>query len=335
MATQALHARPYQGEDDLARMLDLVRAGAVDGARHTYYQVGDVLWRMYQHPLEAFDPRAQLVLWEDDAGALVAFADLDVTARAMTLQLHPALSAAPDAADALDAMLAWAERQMAPLPDGAEPPRMHPHLRVDALADDTLYVAALQRRGYARGETSLLVFQRPLAAPAPELPEGWAIRSMAELTAPEDVARRVELHREVWAPSRVTLEAYQRLRQAAGYRADLDLVAVSPEGELGAYCICWADAANRSGEFEPVGARPAYRRLGLARAVLLEGCRRLWASGATLAIVYTGAADHPPKFNAEAARRLYLSAGFTIVNEMMSWHLTRWPGAGELSPLVG
>jgi ribosomal protein S18 acetylase RimI-like enzyme len=324
----------YRDESDLARILDLVRAGAVDGARHTYYQVGDVLWRMYQHPLEAFDPRTRLVLWEDGAGALAAYADLDVTARAMTLQLHPALREAPGAADALDAMLAWAERQTTPPPDDGAMPWMYPYLQVDALEDDTLYLAALERRGYAREDTALLVFQRPLAEPEPArpLPPGWAIRSMAELSAPDELARRVELHRAVWAPSRVTLEAYQRLRQAAGYRPDLDLVAVGPDGAFGAYCICWADDANRSGEFEPVGAHPAYRQLGLARAVLLEGCRRLAAGGATRAIVYTGAADSPPKFNAEAARRLYLSAGFTIVNYLVTYRLTRGPGAGALSP---
>jgi mycothiol synthase len=337
MAGQTLTPRRYRDDTDLARILDLTRAGAVDGARSTYYQVGDVLWRMYQHPLDVWDPREHLVLWEDDAGALAAFAELDVTARALLLQLHHALRAAPGAADALDAMLAWAERQTTPTPDEGEMPWMYPYLQLEALEDDALYVAALERRGYAREERALLVFQRPLEAtePAAALPEGWAIRSMAELTAPADLARRVELHREVWAPSRVTLEAYQRLRQAAGYRPDLDLVAVSPEGEFGAYCICWADDANRSGEFEPVGARPAYRRLGLARAVLLEGCRRLRAGGATLAIVYTGAADNPPKFAAEPARRLYLSAGFTIVNHLVTWRLTRGPGAGELSPPLG
>jgi ribosomal protein S18 acetylase RimI-like enzyme len=337
MAPRTLTPRWYRDEADLARMLDLVRAGAAEGGRRTYYQVGDVLWRLYQHPLEAFDPRARLVLWEDDAGALAAFADLDVTARAMTLQLHPALHAAPGAADALDTMIAWAERQTSPPPEGGELPWMYPFLELEALADDALYAAALERRGYAREDASLLVFHRPLADPVPAaaLPVGWAIRSMAELSAPEDLAQRVELHREVWAPSRVTLEAYQRLRQAVGYRPDLDLVAVSPDGELGAYCICWADDANRSGEFEPVGARPAFRRLGLARAVLLEGCRRLRAGGAALAIVYTGAADNPPKFNAEAARHLYLSAGFIIVNELVNWRLTRGPGAGAPLPPLG
>jgi mycothiol synthase len=331
MTLRTLTPRPYRDDTDLARILDLVRAGAADGARRTFYQVGDVLWRMYQHLLDDFDPRERLVLWEDAAGALLAFADLDVDLGIMSLQLHPALRAAPDAPAMLDAILSWAESQPVDmdLPEGAVP-ITYPSFQMEALEDDALYLPVLARRGYVREARSLLVFERPLTAPEPvaALPEGWTIRSMAELTAPADLEQRVALHREVWAPSRVTLESYQRLRQAEGYRPDLDLVAVSREGRFGAYCILWADDANRSGEFEPVGAHPEFRRLGLTRAVLLEGCRRLRAGGATLAIVYTGATDQLFRFNAEAARRLYLDAGFTIVNYLATWRLTRWPPAG-------
>jgi ribosomal protein S18 acetylase RimI-like enzyme len=35
------------------------------------------------------------------------------------------------------------------------------------------------------------------------------------------------------------------------------------------------------GQIEPLGVHPDYQRLGLGRAVLLEGLRRLQASGAT------------------------------------------------------
>ena len=62
---------------------------------------------------------------------------------------------------------------------------------------------------------------------------------------------------------------------------------------------------NRTGEFEPVGTRPAFRRQGLGKAVIAEGLRRLKARGATDAIVYT------PHSNGSAVA-LYESAGFRI-----------------------
>ncbi|HEV2404889.1 MAG TPA: GNAT family N-acetyltransferase, partial [Ktedonobacterales bacterium] len=119
--------------------------------------------------------------------------------------------------------------------------------------------------------------------------------------------RRVDTHREVYHPSRVTLEAYRRLRRAPYYRPDLDLVAVSPEGEFAAYCICWYDPATRVGEFEPVGTRAAYRRRGLGKALMFEGQRRLRALGAHTAIVLTNGDNIP-------AIPLYQSAGFRIVD---------------------
>jgi ribosomal protein S18 acetylase RimI-like enzyme len=116
---------------------------------------------------------------------------------------------------------------------------------------------------------------------------------------------RVATHREVWHPSRVTLEAYQRLRVTPGYTPELDLVAVTPDGTFASYCICWLDPVNRTGEFEPVGTRPAFRQQGLGKAVIAEGLRRLKAHGATDAIVYT------PHYNGSAVA-LYESAGFRI-----------------------
>jgi ribosomal protein S18 acetylase RimI-like enzyme len=140
--------------------------------------------------------------------------------------------------------------------------------------------------------------------PTLALPEGWTVRNVG---GEEEWQRRVDAHREVYHPSRVTLEAYRRLRRAPYYRPDLDLVAVSPDGEFAAYCICWYDPATHIGEFEPVGTRAAYRRRGLGKALMFEGQRRLRALGARTAIVYTNGDNIP-------AIPLYQSAGFRIVD---------------------
>jgi mycothiol synthase len=148
-------------------------------------------------------------------------------------------------------------------------------------------------------------FHRSLSEPIPAAtpPPGVTVRHVG---AEDEWAERVATHREVWHPSKVTLEAYRRLRASPGYIPALDLVAATPDGTFASYCICWLDPVNRTGEFEPVGTRPAFRRQGLGGAVIGEGLRRLKAHGASEAIVYT------PHSNA-AAVALYESAGFRIV----------------------
>jgi mycothiol synthase len=76
------------------------------------------------------------------------------------------------------------------------------------------------------------------------------------------------------------------------------------------YCVCWPDASNRVGLFEPVGTRPAAARRGFGRAVVLEAFRRLREKDMRTAIVGTGTVNRP-------ATALYASAGFDIVLDRM------------------
>ncbi|MEO7000222.1 MAG: GNAT family N-acetyltransferase [Ktedonobacterales bacterium] len=300
--------RPFRDTADLEALLALTRDAAAPGTPGVYYRVGDIIWQMFQWPPTVFVAQEHIALWEDASGALLGFLWFDTAFGEVTIQLHPRLRAASDASRRLDALLAWAESLIADAAADDTPQQ----IVVETLDDDTLLIAAFEPRGYTRGEAHAVLYRRDLPAtlPASTLPPGWTIRHVADQAEFEP---RVTLHQEVWRPSRVTLEAYRRLRQAPVYRPELDLVAVAPDGALGAYSICWYDAQNRSGEFEPVGTHPNYRQLGLGKAVVLAGCHRLRALGAQTATVGTGKAD---TLNSTAAARynLYTSAGFNIVN---------------------
>src|SRR5207248_840451 len=107
--------------------------------------------------------------------------------------------------------------------------------------------------------------------PVPVPPPGYALR---HVRGEADLERRVAVHRDAFAPSRMTVAKHRAVMGAPTYRPELDLVAVAPDGSFAAYCIAWFDAANRLGVFEPVGCHSAHRRLGLATAVMREGLRR-------------------------------------------------------------
>lgn len=194
---------------------------------------------------------------------------------------HPAHAAAVGAA-----ALAWGEAHALGLPVvGAERPAWW----VSARADDTERLAVLEAAGFRPAPWTACRYERALAdpAPAPGRPDGFALRALG---GPAEVPAYVDAHRAAFGSQYMTAAWRERILRAPGYAPDLDLVAVAPDGRVAAFAVLWlgpAAAGRREGQFEPVGTRPEFRRRGLARALLLEGMRRLRAAGATHALVET------------------------------------------------
>jgi ribosomal protein S18 acetylase RimI-like enzyme len=194
----------------------------------------------------------------------------------------------PDSPELLHEVLAWAHAT-----------------ETDALDPNSDAIAALERTGYERvadGEPFMVYLARRLdELPQPACPEGFELRTVGE----GDVESRVEAHRSAFHPSRVTVESYRNVMRTWPYRADLDSIAVAPDGRVAAYCLVWLDDENRAGELEPVGTHADFRRRGLAAAVCAFALQRLREEGGELAVVYArgDAAYATPK-------QLYESLGF-------------------------
>lgn len=256
---------------------------------HAFLHVGDVAWMRYQHSGREDEWRVRL--WQRE-GRDVAWAWLrlpDSTAFACVL---------PRVRESLvDEVLGWADAGV-----------------FEVQSTDGVTRSALERRGYrlGAGQRVLAVHHRVLAGePEVEPPEGFRLRTVG----PADLAARVELHRIVWMPSRVTEESYRNVRAAWPYRADLDCVVEAPDGRLVSYCLAWLDPDNRAGEFEPVGTHPDFRRLGLGSAVCRFALRRLEDEGATQAVVYA-IADDPEN---RGPKRLYESVGFVETSRFLRY----------------
>jgi ribosomal protein S18 acetylase RimI-like enzyme len=176
-----------------------------------------------------------------------------------------------------------------------------------AFEDDEEVQAALLRNGFAEdGDAKLtrrgallhfLVRDLADAPELPELPEGLLFRTMEDA----DFAERVAIHRDVWAPSRVTESSFANVQASWPYRASLDCVVEAPDGRIAAYCDIWPDDENGVGELEPVGVREEFRRRGLGTAVCTFALRRWHEEGGRQAIVYC---------ENDAACGLYESIGF-------------------------
>ena len=153
-----------------------------------------------------------------------------------------------------------------------------------AFEDDEDARSILARHGFATPGDVMHFYVRDVAErpETPALPEGFRERTVEEA----DLSERVAVHRDVWAPSRVTESSYASVRAAWPYRASLDCVIEAPDGRFAAYALLWPDDANRVGELEPVGVRAEFRRRGLGAAVCTAALARWYDEGGRQAIVY-------------------------------------------------
>lgn len=178
-------------------------------------------------------------------------------------------------------------------------------LTVWAQERDKLRKVVLMDRGYRLGEEVEYQRRRVMEAPISEasIPEGYVIRPLGGI---EEVPMRSWASWRAFHPDDNVRNYdgwrwYLNIQKAPLYRRDLDLVAISPEGEVASFCTIWYDDFSRMGYFEPVGTVGVHRRKGLGKAVLLEGLKRLWNLGAELACVSS---------YSEPAHALYSSVGF-------------------------
>jgi ribosomal protein S18 acetylase RimI-like enzyme len=287
-----------------------------------YWHVGELAFGFFMIDCH-LDPQKHIRLWHDGDG-LVAYAMLGDDAY-FDWQVLPQCEGKGIEAEAL----AWAEGLLAEL-RASDAERWKGPMMVGTRQDNAERIAFLEQHGFHRGEYVEVNMLRsleealpqealpqealpPEALPPLALPGGFHVRSLAGDAA--EISDHAAAHREVWRPwtvGDVTDEQYARFMRMPGYDRELDVVAVAPDGAIAAYVNGWLDTVNKIGDFGPVGAREAYRRKGLTRAVLLECMRRMKAHGMDRVCVSTGEPN-------AAARGLYESVGFRIVNRYVEY----------------
>jgi ribosomal protein S18 acetylase RimI-like enzyme len=242
------------------------------GARAPWH-VGDVTWGLRQH--EGREAEWTFRVWRD-GGRVVAWSWLKSDRGILEHDVHP------DYEHLLDEILDEPDARFAA-----------------AFEDDEARRAVLARHGFARPGPELNVNARDVPEPPQQapLPDGFRLRTVEA----DDLAERVAVHRDVWAPSRVTESSYSTVMDSWPYRSSLDCVVEAPDGRFAAYVLVWPDDENRVGLFEPVGTREEFRRHGLGAAVCTFALRRLHEEGMRQAIVLC---ETPP------ACALYESVGF-------------------------
>ncbi len=295
-------ARPYRDEEDYWAIRQFLRDVYLLNSRTEHsWQVARLDWWRWHGIMNLGHGTLEtgVFLWESPSGQLIAvlnregpgqaFFQVDPRRRSENLEIE---------------MLSVAESHLSTL----SPSSGRRGIAVCAHDTDELRTGLLGRRGYARQpDWQEVQRSRDLAqpVPAPSVPHGYILRPMH--ADDEDSARRSWASWRAFHSDEPTENYrpggwYTNVRRAPLYRRDLDLVAEAPSGEIAAFATLWYDDVTRSGYFEPVGSVPEHRKRGLAKALLLEGMRRIRDMGAIVATAGGGGASNPE------AEGLYASA---------------------------
>ena len=295
--------RNYSNNSDLQTMADLVRKFPSENIH-----VVDLPYRLSSW---SFDYPENVRLWTDEKNQLLAWAILQTPFWKIDYAYNPEFHHMVH-----PQILRWADEQAHKIVGTSSG---HPSWFVPVIASQTDRIHDLEKAGFTSqanvGEHSWsqVLMEHSMQIPANiNLPEGFYIHPLNGMS---EVDAYVEIHRAVFESKNMTTEWRQRTLQRPEYISDIDLVAVAPNGQLAAFCICWLARdtnGNISGQIEPLGVLADFRKLGLGRAILVEGLQRL--SAKSVQHIYVQTDNYR-----DAAFKLYESTDFHVKHDILMY----------------
>ena len=276
--------RKYRDNEDYWRIRPFLREiFLLNGRREVTWQVAE--WDYWRWPeVESWGGgpiESCFLIWEMPDGQIVAVVNGRGPGDAH-FQVHPAFHTPPLEAEMLDA----AEAHLAKTNENGQQ-------TLDVWIDGGNVVRRdmLQRRGYARSDEVLHKHRISLSEPIRDvsIPDGFTLRPLGDV---DELPARSWFSWKAFQPDepeenyeKLGWEWYLDIQRCPLYRRDLDLVTIAPNGDIASFTTVWFDDVTRSAYFEPVGTYTPYQRRGLAKAVMVEGLRRVKRLGATMAFV--------------------------------------------------
>lgn len=268
----AVQFRAYQPTEVFSEDYRLVRAFLLETGRKDY-SFGRWDW-MTTHPMLVSEALGRIGLWLED-GRLVAIATYDSvpsTAFCVIRPGHESLTA--EVFGYATQVVAEGPEHGVMIPDGDR--------LLQSVAAEAGFIATTQKEADA-------MYCDP--APTYSLPEGFSITSMEDtfdLRRYDQALYKGFGHEEKDGPFEHTQERAafnERAMRRPNVDLSLKVAVLAPNGDFVSYCGMWYDPAVDFAIVEPVATDPAYRRMGLGRAAVLEGVRRCMAQGARRAFV--------------------------------------------------
>ena len=294
-----MRLKRYSGPDDLYRAQDALMQWTREAGDCNYLHKGDVGHQLF-NTCYGYDKDEVFRYWLDDAGEVIAFALLAPHWEFFNLQVAPGLRGSAEHV----ALFEFCERETLRLArlfnTGLK------DLYVDAFDCDPAYIAFVEARGFGRDKHGITLTRHGLEElPRAELPPGFRFH---EVTA-ADMEPLIDLHNHTFA-DKWSAASYTKVFNAP--HMEYEWVVVAPDGRYAAFVNLWIDSVNRTLLFEPVGTHSGFRRLGLAKALMVYALRRMRAEQG-IERAYVG---HEPADKNPASGALYAAVGFQPLFEI-------------------
>ncbi|NEQ55337.1 MAG: GNAT family N-acetyltransferase [Leptolyngbya sp. SIO3F4] len=307
---------------DLPKVVDLLSACETVDQLDTNHSLTELERGFDNHPPNTIRNH---YLWETPDGQPIGYAIYGIRDQPETRQAYPSVKVHPDYREGdLEAeILTWCEQEIHSLrPDAI--------LWANARADRPHYTSLYESLGYQpvrwfhRMSRSLIT-----SISKPKLPAGFTTRTCQ---GEADVEPWVDMFNQTfidhWEFHPCPVENRHHQIQRPTYQADLDWIAIAPEGTFAAFCDGRifpernARTGRKEGWITGLGTRRGFRRQGLGRAMLLLGLHQLKQAGMEIALLGVDSE------NPNQAQKLYESVGFETVQTSVAY--TKKFGVAEL-----
>ncbi len=296
-----IHYRPYQRSLDLLSIGQLLRgAYAISPNYNTYSFARFDIWAQRRISDEVLlNDRAwqtDFRLWETSDGMLAGAVFFESDRDAV-------LIGHPDWPELIEPMLDYAEARY--VEKGSTEPLM-----IEAMESNTARCDRLKSRGYELYSGHFIHRHKVLDPNVIEpvnLPPDYTIKLLTR----GDLPQYLQAVFAVFGRSG-TVESDPFLTQAPSYVPELDLMVMSDQHEVAAFCTVWVDPVNHYAEFEPVGTVPRFQKRGLGVALLAYAHNRLRQMNCPLATVQSWSTS-------EGANKLYQAAGLLPKDNQLNW----------------
>lgn len=258
-------------------------------------------------------------LWRDNQDKLIGFGQLFISEHNEGIDGYLYFDVHPNQQGFLEAsILEWSKKRMREIARNSLLPLKL--MTRSSIKRSNRYLF-LEKQGFTP-ERSFLTMACSLnqAFDPDNLPNGFKLQ---QLSGEKDLKAWVEMFNESfidhWDHHPLTITTVECWLKNPHYKADLNWVAIAPDGTFAAFCIGYinqeenARTGKKEGWIKLLGTRRGFRKLGLGKAILLTCMKQLQA--ANIEQVKLGVDAQ----SLTSATRLYEAVGFNKVNTWLSY----------------